>query len=97
MIEIEIEDDAWTAALPEAAAVAERAATAALGAAEGGVVVLLTDDARDRPQRRHRRPLDHGRGPGQGRRPGLVLDLDLDHESGSSRSAVGRCFAASAS
>ena len=44
MIEIEIEDDAWTAALPEAAAVAERAATAALGAAEGGVVVLLTDD-----------------------------------------------------
>ena len=44
MIEIEIEDDAWTAALPEAAAVAERAATAALGAVEGGVVVLLTDD-----------------------------------------------------
>ena len=44
MIEIEIEDEAWTAALPEAAAVAERAATAALGAVEGGVVVLLTDD-----------------------------------------------------
>ncbi|MCS6626345.1 rRNA maturation RNase YbeY [Roseibacterium beibuensis] len=44
MIEIEIEDDAWTAALPEAAAVAERAATAALGAVEGGVVVLLADD-----------------------------------------------------
>ena len=45
MIEIEIEDDAWTAALPEAAAVAERAATAALGGVEGDVVVLLTDDA----------------------------------------------------
>lgn len=45
MIEVEIEDAAWTAALPEAAAVAERAATAALGTVEGGVVVLLTDDA----------------------------------------------------
>ncbi|HEY0600560.1 rRNA maturation RNase YbeY [Brevundimonas sp.] len=45
MIEVEIEDEAWTAALPEAAAVAERAATAALGTVEGGVVVLLTDDA----------------------------------------------------
>lgn len=44
MIEVEIEDDAWSAALPGAAAVAERAATAALGAVEGGVVVLLTDD-----------------------------------------------------
>jgi probable rRNA maturation factor len=45
VIEVEVEDEAWTAALPNAAAVAERAATAALGTAEGGVVVLLTDDA----------------------------------------------------
>ena len=45
MIEVEIEDAAWTAALPDAAAVAERAATAALGTVEGDVVVLLTDDA----------------------------------------------------
>ena len=45
MIDVEIEDAAWTAALPEAAAVAERAATAALGTVEGDVVVLLTDDA----------------------------------------------------
>ena len=45
MIEIEIEDAAWTSALPDAAAVAERAATAALGTVEGDVVVLLTDDA----------------------------------------------------
>ena len=45
MIEVEVEDAAWTAALPEAAAVAERAAAAALGAVEGDVVVLLTDDA----------------------------------------------------
>lgn len=45
MIEVELEDAAWTAALPAAAAVAERAATAALGAVEGDVVVLLTDDA----------------------------------------------------
>lgn len=45
MIEVEVEDEAWTDALPDAAAVVERAATAALGAVEGDVVVLLTDDA----------------------------------------------------
>lgn len=45
MIEIEVEDAAWTAALADAEAVAARAAQAALGAAEGDVVVLLTDDA----------------------------------------------------
>ena len=45
MIEVEIEDVAWTAALPEAAETVERAATAALGAVEGDVVVLLTGDA----------------------------------------------------
>lgn len=45
MTEVEIEDDAWTRALPDAAAVAERAARAALGRAEGDVVILLTDDA----------------------------------------------------
>jgi len=45
MIEVEIEDGAWSAALPGVAAVAERAATAALGTVEGDVVVLLTDDA----------------------------------------------------
>ena len=44
MIEVEIEDEAW-AAVPDAAAVAGRAAIAALGAVEGDVVVLLTDDA----------------------------------------------------
>ena len=45
MIEVEIEDAAWTDALPDAVAVVERAATAALGSVEGDVVVLLTDDA----------------------------------------------------
>lgn len=45
MIEVEIEDEAWTAASPEAARLAERAATAALGAVRGDVVILLTDDA----------------------------------------------------
>jgi len=45
MIEIEIESDDWIAALPEAEAVATRAATAALGGVSGGLVVLLTDDA----------------------------------------------------
>ena len=45
MIEVEIEDAAWTDALLDAVAVVERAATAALGSVEGDVVVLLTDDA----------------------------------------------------
>ncbi len=45
MIEVEIEDAAWTDALPDAVAVVERAAAAALGLIEGDVVVLLTDDA----------------------------------------------------
>lgn len=44
MIEVEIEDEAWTVALPDAAAVVERAAAAALGAIGGDLVVLLTDD-----------------------------------------------------
>ena len=44
MIEVEVEDAAWTAALQDAAAVAERAAKAALGTVQGGLVVLLTDD-----------------------------------------------------
>ena len=45
MIEVEIEDEAWTAALPDAVEVVERAATLALGTVTGDVVVLLTDDA----------------------------------------------------
>lgn len=45
MIEIEVEADAWTGALPETEAVVERAAQAALGTVEGDIVVLLTDDA----------------------------------------------------
>jgi len=44
VIEIEVEDDAWSAALPEVEAVVERAAKAALGVVEGDVVILLTDD-----------------------------------------------------
>ena len=45
MIEIEVEDEAWTRALPDVQAVVERAAKAALGKVEGDVVILLTDDA----------------------------------------------------
>lgn len=47
MIEVEIEDDAWAAALGDPAGVARSAAEAALAGAarEGDVVVLLTDDA----------------------------------------------------
>jgi probable rRNA maturation factor len=44
MIEVEIEDEAWTAALPDAAAVVERAALAALDGQDGTIIVLLTDD-----------------------------------------------------
>ena len=45
MIEVEIEADDWTEALPDAEAVVERAASAALGEVAGDLVVLLTDDA----------------------------------------------------
>ncbi len=45
MIEVEVEAGAWTAALPDAEAVAARAAKAALGTVEGDMVVLLSDDA----------------------------------------------------
>ncbi len=45
MIEVEVEDTAWIEALPDVTARVERAAAAALGAVEGDVVVLLTDDA----------------------------------------------------
>ena len=45
MIEIEVEAEAWTGTLPDVEAVVERAAQAALGTAEGDIVVLLTDDA----------------------------------------------------
>ncbi len=43
MIDIEIEDEAWTRALPDAEALILPAATAALEA-RGGVTLLLTDD-----------------------------------------------------
>lgn len=45
MIEVEVEDEAWTSALPDVVTVVERAAAAALGGVEGDIVVLLTDDA----------------------------------------------------
>lgn len=45
MIEVEVGDAAWTETLPVAVAVVERAAAAALGAVDGDIVVLLTDDA----------------------------------------------------
>ena len=43
MIEVEVEDEAWTGALPDAPAIAERAAGAAQGTAEGDLVILLTN------------------------------------------------------
>lgn len=48
MIDIEIEDEAWTAALPDAEKLARGAALAALDREEAGhegVTILLTDDA----------------------------------------------------
>ncbi len=46
-VEVEVEDEAWTAALPEAERLARRAAEAALGEARAAdeVTVLLADDA----------------------------------------------------
>jgi probable rRNA maturation factor len=47
LIDVEIEDEAWTAALPQAETLARGAALAALdseGAAHEGVTILLTDD-----------------------------------------------------
>lgn len=44
MIEVEVEDAAWTDAVPDAAAVTERAAAAAQGGVEGDLVILLTTD-----------------------------------------------------
>lgn len=44
MIEVEAEDPAWEAALPDFEALALAAAGAALGAEGGSVTVLLTDD-----------------------------------------------------
>lgn len=45
MIDVEIEDAAWTSALPEAEALVARAAEAALRGRGEGVTVLLADDA----------------------------------------------------
>jgi probable rRNA maturation factor len=45
VISIEIEDEAWTAAAPDAEARVVAAARAALDGVDGEVVVLLTDDA----------------------------------------------------
>lgn len=48
MVDVEVEDPAWTAALPEAEKLARGAALAALdqeGAGHEGVTVLLADDA----------------------------------------------------
>lgn len=45
MIEVEIEADDWSSALPDAEAVVTRAAMAALGTVQGDIVVLLTDNA----------------------------------------------------
>ncbi len=44
MIEVEVESGDWTDAIDDVEAVVERAAVAALGGRDGGVVILLTDD-----------------------------------------------------
>ena len=45
MTAVEIEDEAWTAAVADAEARVQAAAVAALEGVEGEIVVLLTDDA----------------------------------------------------
>ncbi len=44
MIEVEVEVEAWSAAVADVEAVVTRAARAALGSATGTVTILLTDD-----------------------------------------------------
>lgn len=44
MIEIELEAEAWKTALSNVEDIVTRAATAAMGAVEGNVVILLADD-----------------------------------------------------
>jgi probable rRNA maturation factor len=44
LIEVEVEDDAWTQALADPAALARRAAAAAARGESGEIVILLTDD-----------------------------------------------------
>ena len=45
MIEVEVDDEAWSEAVADVVAVVERAASVALGDTAGDVVVLLADDA----------------------------------------------------
>lgn len=44
MIEVEIEDEAWSLALPDVQAIVDKAAETALGDVEGDLVILLTDN-----------------------------------------------------
>lgn len=44
MIEVEIDDEAWSEAVADVAVVVERAASVALGDTAGDVVILLADD-----------------------------------------------------
>lgn len=58
MIDIEVEADAWTQALPNAEALARQGAEAALQDRAGDLVILLTDDARSRELNRDHREQD---------------------------------------
>jgi probable rRNA maturation factor len=44
MIEVEIDDEAWSEAVADVAVVVERAASVALGGTAGDIVILLADD-----------------------------------------------------
>ncbi|MBC3753046.1 rRNA maturation factor, partial [Bacillus pumilus] len=58
MIEVEIEDDRWLDALPDAATLVRAAGEAALAAVEAGegeATVLLTDDAEQQALNREHR------------------------------------------
>lgn len=86
MIEVAIEDDAWTLALPDAEALALAAAEAALAGSEGDagdIAILLTGDAavralnaRFRGQDKPTNVLSFPAGPGAA---GLAGDIALAH------------------
>ena len=86
MIEVEIEDPRWSAALADAEGLATAAAMAALAGAEasGGVVVLLTDDETQHDLNRRFRGKDSSTNvlsfPAADNPEGLLGDLSLAFE-----------------
>jgi probable rRNA maturation factor len=88
MIEVVVEDAAWTDALADAAALAQRAAGAVLAGADGDVAVLLTGDdevralnSRFRDQDRPTNVLSFPAAPGRSGEARTLGDIALAYET----------------